>query len=81
MNEKKLSHRMHQIAKEYGGTGLLWKDDLEGWASEVVALEAELEACTKAKSLLYPPGTRYLNNPDNMNDPRMLDERGEVVEP
>ena len=48
MSEQKLSHRMRQVAKEYGGTGLLWKDDLEWWASEVAALEAKLEAMERA---------------------------------
>ena len=48
---------------------------------DLTALEAKLEECLIAKSLLYPPGATYLNNPDNMNDPRMLNEKGEVITP
>ena len=50
-------------------------------AGEIAALEAKLEACLQAKSKLYPPGAKYLNNPDNINDPRMIDEHGEIVTP
>ena len=45
------------------------------------AIEAKLEKCLQDKSNLYPTGARYLNNPDNMNDPRMLNEKGEVITP
>ena len=44
-------------------------------------LKAKLKECLIAKSLLYPPGATYLNNPDNMNDPRMLDGEGNVITP
>ena len=44
-------------------------------------LKAKLEECLVVKSGLYPPGATYLNNPDNMNDPRMLDGEGNVITP
>ena len=53
-------------------------DELE---SQLEVVEQKLETCLRAKSELYPPGAKYLNNQDNMNDPRMVDERGEIVEP
>ena len=56
-------------------------NDREELLRDKAALEAKLEACLRAKSKLYPPGAKYLNNPDNINDPRMIDGRGEIVEP
>lgn len=56
-------------------------DVLRAAQAKLEAIKRELEICLRAKSNLYPPGARYLNNPDNMNDPRMVDERGEIVEP
>ena len=46
----------------------------DAWKAQVLELEVKMMG-------LYPPGARYLNNPLNMNDPRILDDRGEVVEP
>ena len=89
MSEQKLSERMNAEIKELILRGLpVTQSQALDWRDEVAALEAKLEAtivllqeCLSAKSRLYPPGASYLNNPDNMNDPRVLDERGNVVTP